>query len=78
MIRKRTSLTHTIKTDVLKQKLKVPVLKENSQADKKTRDEKKRETCFILSQICNIIWFHEEFRVHGAAGFKSGATLFSY
>ena len=75
MIRKRTSLTHTIKTDVLKQKLKVPVLKENSQADKKTRDEKKRETCFIL---CNIIWFHEEFRVHGAAGFKSGATLFSY
>ena len=78
MIRKRTSLTHTIKTDVLKQKLKVPVLKENSQADKKTRDEKKRETCFILSQICNIIWFHEELRVHGGAGLKSRATLFSY
>ena len=78
MIRKRTSLTHTIKTDVLKQKLKVPVLKENSQADKKTRDEKKRETCFILSQICNIIWFHKELLVHGAAGFKSRATLFSY
>ena len=42
MIRKRTSLIHTIKTAVLKQKLEVPVLKENCQADKKTREMRKK------------------------------------
>ena len=43
MIRKRTSLTDTIKTAVLKQKLEVPVLKENCQADKKTREMIKKK-----------------------------------